>query len=191
MQEVIIISSNKDASGMALFDLETFTPISNINSQSNKKAGLFKSCVTDTWCLTPVGLNSASFSGSYSSGDFIAVSQSQKPIIQFYEWNKSTSYIQSHLQEINTSLTSDELGYYLFAGTKNGVIYIWDTSSGQLVSSFKAHFKAINKIKVSFNSQYLISVSEDGISRIWDLPAILDSSNEYNTAKSIHPYRYF
>lgn len=79
-----------------------------------------------------VGNTSSSFSGQGSSGDFIVASQSQKPLIHSWHWNKHQSHDNYHTQEILTSLSYTPSGLYLVGGSKKGFLYIWDVSTGMI-----------------------------------------------------------
>jgi pre-rRNA-processing protein IPI3 len=186
MNEVVIVTSSKDAGGgMGVVDLATGTPVC-----SN-----FKNCIAEpgSVCLTGVGYSS--FSGAGACGDFIAVAQSKKPVINIYQWNKSQVLHQCHIQEITTSLASDPSGTFIFGGTKRGWIYAWEATSGALIVSWQAHFKSVTRLAVSDTGDFLISASEDGMARAWELAAVLDQSDTYgraasaSTRKNMSPYR--
>lgn len=70
--------------------------------------------------------------------------------------------------------------------------------TGLLVYSFQAHFKAITKIEFTSCNGYIVTVSEDGMARVWELAQIIDQSDvigrvnvgiSINSKKSITPYR--
>lgn len=106
--------------------------------------------------------------------------------------------MQCHIQEITTTITSDIKGYYLCGGTKGGRIFIWEISSGTLLLSWQAHFKSITVMTFTSCGNYLISASEDGMVRVWDIIGILNNTNHFEVQsrsdgqlKSIAPFRYF
>ncbi|GFR75274.1 RUN domain-containing protein 1, partial [Elysia marginata] len=59
----------------------------------------------------------------------------------------------------------------LYAGAGDNNIYAWDIASGQYKSCLSGHTDYIHKICLKDNGQGLVSVSEDGTARIWDLRA--------------------
>jgi WD40 repeat protein len=138
---------------------------------------LYKTTSAAKNCLATIAHDTVSFAGSglYQS-DYIAIASVDKPMIALYQRGKASSLYQCPMQEIVTSLTSDVCGLYLFSGTKKGFIYIHDIRSGELIVSWQAHFKAVTKLYVTADSQYLISAGEDGLCRVWNTCQILDPS---------------
>ncbi|KAK3791742.1 hypothetical protein RRG08_011535 [Elysia crispata] len=59
----------------------------------------------------------------------------------------------------------------LYAGAGDNNIYAWDIESGEYKSCLSGHTDYIHKICTKDNGQGLVSVSEDGTARIWDLRA--------------------
>ena len=138
----------------------------------------------------------SSFSGLGGSCDYIVATQSKKPQINIWQWGKPHSIMQCHIQEITTAISSDIKGYFLCGGTKGGRIFIWEISSGVLIHSWQAHFKSITTITFTSCGNFLISTSEDGMVRVWDLLGILNNTNHFELQsrsdgqlKSITPYR--
>lgn len=100
--------------------------------------------------------------------------------------------MQCHIQEITTAITSDMSGFYLCGGTKGGRIFVWELSSGALVQSWQAHFKSITTVTFTPCGNFLISTSEDGMIRVWDIVTVLNSEGRGqsdNQMKSFTPYR--
>jgi pre-rRNA-processing protein IPI3 len=190
MNEIIVVTSSKDSGGgAAVIDLTTGTSVC-----SN-----FKNCITEPGAACIAGSGYSSFSGSGSCGDYVAVAQAKKPVIHIYQWGKPQVLHQCHVQEITTSLASDPSGCYLFGGTKRGWIYVWEVNSGALITSWQAHFKTVTKVEVVATGDYLVSASEDGMVRVWELALLLDQSESLSrlgavkfsaNKKSFTPYRY-
>lgn len=182
MEEALILTSGKDAAGMGIIDLRTGSALC-----SN-----FKNCLAEAGAVCTIGSSTSSYSGYGSAGDYIAVAQSKKPSINIYQWGKPQVHFQCHIQEIVTAIATDPMGAFLIAGTMKGWIYCWELSSGELINTFQAHFKAITRISVTkIGAPYCISVSEDGTGRAWELHKILDSAETYkNFGKhSLTPFR--
>jgi pre-rRNA-processing protein IPI3 len=181
MNEVVVITSSND-SGIALLDINT---LSSVGTN-------FKSCIVESSNCHAVtalgGLSSYSGLGDQgSAGDYLAVAQAKKPLINIFVFGKPQPHMQCHTQEITTALSSDHKNTLLFGGTKSGRIYCWDYSSGLLLNSFQAHFKSIHKIIVHPLLPYSITCSEDGMVRVWDNASIVDCSIRSKTSKGIVP----
>ena len=169
MNELLVLSSSKDTAGLVVVDAST-----------GGSTGIppFKSCLADIGGNVCSLGNSvcSNFSGiSAYSGDYIAVSQSKKPCIQIYRYSRPQPLFTCHLQEIVTSL--DSYFTYLIAGTKNGWIYCWNWTTGELISSRQAHMKSISRLKISkANGQFCVTTSMDGTVKVWELSQLLDTS---------------
>jgi WD40 repeat protein len=135
----------------------------------------------------------SSFSGRGGCGDFIIAAQSKKPQINIWQWGKPHALMQCHIQEITTAIATDLNGFFLSGGTKGGRIFVWELSSGALVQSWQAHFKALTTMTFTPCGNFLISASEDGMVRAWDLVSLLNSEGRGGHSdfqiKSFSPYR--
>jgi pre-rRNA-processing protein IPI3 len=188
MNEVLLVTCHKDSGGgIAVLDLNTCTPASQN----------FKNCIADAGTSCLVGGGATSFSGVGSSGDYVAVAQSQKPAIHIYQWGKPQPLYQCHIQEITTALASDHSGRYIVGGSKKGWIYLWELSSGALIRSWQAHFKAVTCLQFTRCGTFLVSASDDGMARAWDLTELVDTYSSSaltgalgdRKAKSVTPFR--
>lgn len=165
MNEIIIVSSNKESGGgIAVLD---------VHRAGSAVCTNFKNSISDSHCLCVVG-GSSSYSGLGSgNSDYIIASQSKKPVLNVYQWGKPQPHQQCHIQEITTSVACDATGTYLLGGTKKGWIYCWELGTGQLLTSWQAHFKSITKIVFTPCSHFAISCSEDGMARAWELSTVV------------------
>lgn len=189
MIEVVIVTSSKDSGGgVAILDLATCTPVCTN----------FKNCIAETGSACLLGNGVSSFSGNGSSGDYIAVAQSKKPTINIYQWGKPQALYQCHVQEITSALASDKLGRYICAGSKKGWCTFWELSTGLLLNSFQAHFKAVTKVEFTACGGYCVTAGEDGMARVWEVAQIVDQSENVgrmgasisvSSKRSITPYR--
>jgi len=186
LSEVVLVASNREAGG-GLAVLE-------VHRAGGPVCSNFKNCMVDAHCICIVG-GGSSYSGLGSGGDFIVASQSKKPVLNVYSWGKPQPHQQCHIQEITTSICCDATGTYLLGGTKKGWLYCWEVGTGQLLSSWQAHFKAVTKVLFSPCCLFVVSCSEDGMVRAWDMAAMLSSeggggsSGDKKRSSTVAPYR--
>lgn len=55
------------------------------------------------------------------------------------------------------------------SGSYDTQIKIWDHRKKENIATFKGHTKQINSIDISPDGRYLLSASEDGTSKFWDI----------------------
>ena len=186
LSEIVLVASNREAGG-GLAVLE-------VHRAGGPVCSNFKNCMVDAHCICIVG-GGSSYSGLGSGGDFIVASQSKKPVLNVYSWGKPQPHQQCHIQEITTSICCDATGTYLMGGTKKGWLYCWEVGTGQLLSSWQAHFKAVTKVLFSPCCLFVVSCSEDGMVRAWDMAAMLSSeggggsSGDKKRSSTVAPYR--
>ncbi|CAN0896871.1 Angio-associated migratory cell protein [Linum grandiflorum] len=58
---------------------------------------------------------------------------------------------------------------YIAAGCADGDIVIWDGRSGEKAKTFKGHNDCIQSLSVSSNREFLVSASEDGTARVFEI----------------------
>lgn len=168
MEELILVTSSKNANGISVVDFHTGA----INLCSN-----LKNNVADPGTMCTIG-GFSSFSGNNSAvSDYICVAQAKKSTVGVWSWGKGQVQMQCHVQEVLTSLSADRWGSFVIGGSKKGNLYIWEVSTGHLLLSFQAHFKEILRVKCCPNKDMLASCSGDGSARIWDLMALIDVTN--------------
>lgn len=97
--------------------------------------------------------------------------------------------MQCHVQEILASTCVDAFGCYLIGGAQSGWCYCWELSTGTLLHSWRAHFKAVTRIKMTSCGTMIVTVSDDGIASLWDLASIVDETN-VSGKRHIQPFRY-
>ena len=57
---------------------------------------------------------------------------------------------------------------WLFAASSNGILFIWQLSTGNLLKSFGAHYRKITRI-VCIQDDYIVTASEDSFVHVWML----------------------
>jgi WD40 repeat protein len=68
-------------------------------------------------------------------------------------------------------MTVSNQGNILFAGSSNGVLYVWDLPSGILLRKLSVHSNEIKKV-INFKFGYLLTASKNEV-KIWPLSAFL------------------
>jgi pre-rRNA-processing protein IPI3 len=100
--------------------------------------------------------------------------QTDRTQIKTYTWNKQNSNLKSVVSERMTAMeTTSVSGLNLFAGGTSGKMYVWDTSSGVLIRTWDAHYKAVTQIKISSDNSMLYTSGEDGIVHVWNILRLL------------------
>nr|ADI46911.1 MTM0210 [Volvox carteri f. nagariensis] len=78
------------------------------------------------------------------------------------------------LTEAVSVLTSTADGQYLAGGSSRGTLYVWELSSGRLLSSWPAHIKGVTALLFVGSNQLLLSGGEDTMLHAWLLADLLD-----------------
>ncbi|KAL6599155.1 hypothetical protein ACP70R_046019 [Stipagrostis hirtigluma subsp. patula] len=85
------------------------------------------------------------------------------------------------------ALIADPEGSYLIGGGSNGNIFLWEVASGQLLHTWHGHYRAVRCF--ALYDYWLVSGSEDGSIRVWDLITMLDEQSRLN-AKTLYMYNF-
>lgn len=191
----LIISNNHDS--RAISGQIEQPGVVTLDLLGNKLALLGVNCDSyntgslDHNCIATASNLSSSYSGVQHShgrcGDYFVVSHKNKPQVSIYEWGKHAPIFSCHTQEIISSLSMDSAGQYLFAGTKRGLLYIWNLYSGELLGQYQIHFQNITKLICTQDSQFLVSSSDDGSCKLWKLYELIDISH---SGSALLPYRW-
>ncbi|PIA52352.1 hypothetical protein AQUCO_01000305v1 [Aquilegia coerulea] len=159
--ELVIASSPLD-SGICCWDLE-----------SGAEQLRYKSCNSSVHGLICVG------------GRFLASSQvrdkaASSGSILYWSWNKAQPEVKSFPELINP-ITSNSCGAFLIGGGSNGDIYYWEVASGRLLKKWHAHYRAVTCLVLSDDESLLVSGSEDGCVRVWNLVDVMSGNREGNS----------
>ncbi|EDO15967.1 hypothetical protein Kpol_1044p27 [Vanderwaltozyma polyspora DSM 70294] len=124
-------------------------------------------------CSTPGGNSIVKVSDK-----FVFVAQAQKALINVYniQGDQKRESVEQRLPlpemvsclEVVEDQNNGFLPYLLLASTPTGKLYIWEISSGILLSvKPMAHYQAITKIKSILNGRYVITSGNDARVIIW------------------------
>ena len=59
-------------------------------------------------------------------------------------------------------------GERVVSGSWDGTIWIWDTETGGIISTFQGHTRPVTSVAFSVDGRQIISVSSDYVIRLWD-----------------------
>jgi WD40 repeat protein len=88
---------------------------------------------------------------------------------QILAWNLATGEklpFQINAENAVTSLLLAKQEQHLIAGTNDGQVKIWDSRSGDFMTSWFAHEGGVHGLAAT--DRLLVSAGEDGIGRLWD-----------------------
>lgn len=85
--------------------------------------------------------------------------------------------LERSLTEESGEILSLALSFpYLISGNSLGTVSIWNLTTGGLSRTLEGHQGAVHGVAISPDSQKLVTGGEDGLIKIWDLAAGLQSS---------------
>ncbi|RKP35853.1 quinon protein alcohol dehydrogenase-like superfamily [Dimargaris cristalligena] len=97
-----------------------------------------------------------------------------RPMVHCYVWNKDQAFLKFPCPEKLSALVLSYSGQWAVGGTPTGRLYLWETSSGQLLRYWDAHYKAVTTIQFARDDTFLMTGSEDAVVSMWELPEILE-----------------
>ncbi|EGW30814.1 Pre-rRNA-processing protein IPI3 [Spathaspora passalidarum NRRL Y-27907] len=125
----------------------------------------------------------------FGPGERLFTCSATKALIEVYSWGKEGVDQRIPLPEALTCLTvvpqpvsaSDELEkltkfrlpWLLAGGTASGKIYIWELTSGDLVSVRDAHYQGITTVKFSPCGTFLVTGGDDARVIVWSVVDLL------------------
>ncbi|CAM0880572.1 unnamed protein product [Alopecurus aequalis] len=105
--------------------------------------------------------------------------------IHYYHWDKPQVAVKSFPAEPIRVLIADPEGNYLIGGGISGDIFFWEVASGELLVRWHAHYRDVRCL--ALYDLLLVSGSEDGSIKVWDLLTMLD---EQSRLEAKTPYMY-
>jgi len=70
-----------------------------------------------------------------------------------------------------SSWTFSQDGNLLASGSRDGIITLWNASSGTEIKTIKGHTGSVWSVAFSPDNNTLASGSDDGTVRLWDVPS--------------------
>lgn len=105
-----------------------------------------------------------------------------------------TLHWKCRLPETNMTagLLVSDCGNYIVGGGSSGTVYVWKALGGALLSTFKAHYRAVSCMVWSGCGRFLVTGGADGIVHSFSLQSILATADnsDYQEA-NVQPIRSF
>lgn len=91
--------------------------------------------------------------------------------------------------QLTAGLSVSPCGCYAVGGGASGVIYVWFTIGGTLLSIAKAHYRSVTVLEWTPCGRYLVTGGADGMVHMFSLIDLVDQSSKKKS--SIQPIRSF
>ncbi|KAF8141696.1 WD40-repeat-containing domain protein [Boletus edulis] len=102
-------------------------------------------------------------------GGIMLAAQSDKTLLNVYNFQKDQIALKVVLPEKLTCLALDQKAKYCAGGTAQGRIYLWEVVSGILYHSWDAHYRQVNVLTFTYDGAILMSASEDSGVGVWSV----------------------
>jgi pre-rRNA-processing protein IPI3 len=91
---------------------------------------------------------------------------SNKPHMHLYNWAKKQPTTRCAAPEPILCLCSDASNSFVFAGSASGKAYIWNSSTGDMLAHWNAHFRGVCCIAVTHDSAFVVTGGDDGLVQV-------------------------
>ena len=79
-------------------------------------------------------------------------------------------------------------GSHFAAGSVTGAAYVWEVSTGRLVRTWPAHFKAVSAMAFASEGSALVTAGEDTVVSAWSLATLLDPARADELPVPMHTW---
>ncbi|KAH8093781.1 WD40 repeat-like protein [Cristinia sonorae] len=162
-QEIILCATAPSAAGsgaIVLHDIQTGSSLATFKQTSAQKN-----------CTAVVPTRNG-------QGGFMLAAQSDKSIMNVYNFQKDQLALKIVLPEKLSCIAVDARGDYCAGGTSQGRIYLWEIASGIMYSAWDAHYRQVNVLRFTPDSAALLSGSEDSSVNVWSMSRLLDNATQ-------------
>ncbi|KAH9258682.1 hypothetical protein BASA81_003184 [Batrachochytrium salamandrivorans] len=158
------------------------------NSISSVKETL---CVYD--CLTGTKLGSHRMEGGITAGltadvaRGIFTSRQNKATTAAFAFGKEQPSMRFAAPEpLEAIQFSSDAMYIVAGGLGNGMVYLWETETGQMLAAFKAHYRKVTCLAFTEDDTVLVTGGEDAMVHFWDFTSlVLHGSLGGNSSSSL------
>lgn len=92
-----------------------------------------------------------------------------KPHVYLYNWAKKQPATRCAAPEPILCTCSDASSRFVYAGSASGKGYIWDSSSGDMLAQWNAHFRGVSSIAATHDAAFVVTGGEDGLVQVTPL----------------------
>ncbi|KPV71891.1 uncharacterized protein RHOBADRAFT_56275 [Rhodotorula graminis WP1] len=113
--------------------------------------------------------------GANGSGGFIAGlgGKDGRAAVNVWNFTRETTHHRLIPPVRLSVMTVSRDGLYMAGGTPDGRIFLWEMSSGNLLVTVDAHYRAVSALEFSDDGAALVSASEDAGVSVWALGRLL------------------
>ncbi|KAH9839891.1 WD40 repeat-like protein [Rhodofomes roseus] len=108
-------------------------------------------------------------------GGFMLAAQSDKSIMNVYNYQKDQLALKIVLPEKLSAIAVDPQGEFCAGGTVQGRIFLWEVASGIMYNAWDAHYRQVNVLRFTQDGAALISGSDDSSVSVWSVSRLLDN----------------
>lgn len=110
---------------------------------------------------------------AFSARQVVAVATADGTI-EFYEPGQNRPRIEEAHAGGVSCLSTDPSGTLLASGGHDGLVQMWDFSSGRKLAQFSGHNRPILQVQFSGDAKLLVSSSNDYTTKVWELQSGLE-----------------
>ncbi|TFK18988.1 pre-rRNA-processing protein IPI3 [Coprinopsis marcescibilis] len=111
-------------------------------------------------------------------GGVILAAQTDKTVLNVYNFQKDQLALKIILPEKLSCIAFDKVGNFCAAGTAQGRVYLWETSSGILFNCWDAHYRQVNVLRFTSDGAALLSGGDDSAVSVWSVSRLLNNEQQ-------------
>ena len=108
--------------------------------------------------------------------DAFVCAQQGKDSLHFYAWHQEALLQRCFVAERLLCVAAAHVGSVVAAGAASGFLYVWNTSSGRLLATQKAHTRSVTCVAVDDSGALLFTGGQDCLVSCWWLTELLDTA---------------
>ncbi|KAN0066100.1 Pre-rRNA-processing protein ipi3 [Thecaphora frezii] len=116
------------------------------------------------------------------TGGLVFQLEANKAMLNVYSFQKDHPLLRIILPQKLSCLAASPTADFVAAGSSDGRIFVWSVATGDLVTSFDAHYRSITVLKWSHDGQALVTGSEDARILVWSTTGLLAPSQQSSSS---------